>query len=172
MQSCSDEVLVLYEPLLTEYQQALETANPRANVAEATLSFHRHLQRLIENKWIEESHSLATLKTESNATIEEWWKCILEEELSDDQNAPSKGVESSAVPKDEERVPKQLLGVGRATPPRTPKQKPATDKQRRSQGQCKFSQEKGSGDEQRREESPRHSQFEKAGERHGRKSCQ
>jgi hypothetical protein len=54
LQNVCDEVLALYEPLLMEYQQALENADPRADVAEATISFHRHLERLIENRWVNE----------------------------------------------------------------------------------------------------------------------
>jgi hypothetical protein len=93
---------------LTEYQQALEKANPRADVAGATISFHRHLERLIENKWVNERHSLATIKKEVPATMEEWWNEFLEEVLSDDLSAPSKGVQDSAESWDDEHVQKQL----------------------------------------------------------------
>jgi hypothetical protein len=123
------EVLAMYKPLLTEYQQALETANPKANVciAEATKSFYRHLERLSENKWMNEEHSLATLQTEIHATIEEWWDDFMKDVFSDDQNAPNEGATDSAESGDDEGVLKQPLGMGSKESNANAKQNPATD---------------------------------------------
>jgi hypothetical protein len=125
----------VYKPLVTEYQQALETASPKANVAEATKSFHRHLERMIKNKWVNEEHPLATLKTEMHATIVEWRDDTLDEVLTDDQNAPNEGATNSAGSGDDGHVLKQPLGMGskeRATP--TPNKTQRRAGQRRSQG--------------------------------------
>ena len=70
-------------------------------------------------------HSLATMKTEIHATIEEWWNELLADEFSDDLNTPSKGVQGSGVPEDGEIVPEQLLGIG--SKGSNAKQNPATD---------------------------------------------
>jgi hypothetical protein len=67
LQNVCDEVLAMYEPLLTEYQQALEIANPRADVAEAAISFHRHLERLIENRWVNEKHAFTRYNEDKNS---------------------------------------------------------------------------------------------------------
>ena len=121
LQSTCEEVMATYKPLVTEYQQALETANPRANVAEATRAFHRHLERLIKNQWLSEDHSLATLKTEVHATIQQWWSDIVDEEFEDDQKAPNEGAPGSAETGDEDHVLKQSLGMGSKETTPTPR---------------------------------------------------
>ena len=127
LQTTCDEVMATYEPLVTEYQQALETANPKVNVAEATKAFRRHWERLIKNKWLNEDHSLATLRTEIHATIQEWWSDTLDEEFEDEPKVPNEGAPGSAEPGDDDNVLKQPLGMGSQKSNANAKKNPATD---------------------------------------------